>query len=122
MRKRYRKNKTHDIRQGVTIAVLVLLVLWFSSLIWSLAGKAVVAWNVANETHGQANALGVRTKALEKRIYILSTQRGKEATIRTAFGVAREGEQVIVVMPTATHNSTEHSKPWWKKVLEYISL
>ncbi|HEX8946855.1 MAG TPA: hypothetical protein VF829_01400 [Candidatus Paceibacterota bacterium] len=122
MRPRTRQSRAHPVRQGITIALLALAALWLASLAWSLAGKAVFAWQTAGETKRQAQALAERKTALETSIATLQTPRGQEAAIRTAFGVARPGEQVIIVVPPAASTSTAPAPSWWRRALGWVGL
>ncbi|HQU08133.1 MAG: hypothetical protein B7X04_04055 [Parcubacteria group bacterium 21-54-25] len=117
-----RESSQHPVRQGVTIAVLVLVIFWLGSLIWGLAGKAQFAWSTARETQSEAAALRAREEILKANIATLNTPRGKEAAIRTAFGVARPGEQVIIVVPPQPATSTATTTPWWQHVFGWVGL
>jgi len=106
-------------RQGVLISVLLLVAFWLASNIWGLAGKAHIAVSEANEAKGQYQALEERKAMLEANLAALATMRGKDAAIRTAFGVARPGEEVIVVVPpTSTAPTTTPS--WWERFLSWF--
>ncbi|MFA5997971.1 MAG: hypothetical protein WC814_01070 [Candidatus Paceibacterota bacterium] len=106
-------------RQGLLIGVLLLIGFWLVSLIWGLAGKAHIAVSEAYEAKRQYQTLEERKVTLEANLAALATERGKDAAIRTAFGVARPGEEVIVVVPPATATSTE-APSWWRKVLSWF--
>ena len=56
---------------------------------------------------------------LEANLAALETTRGKDAAIRTTFGVARPGEEVIVVVPPATATPTT-TQSWWQKLLSWF--
>jgi cell division protein FtsB len=111
--------RAREWRRGVLIGVLALVALWLGSLIWGLAGKAHIAVEQANETKAQYAELEARKAALQKDLDILATPRGQDAAIREAFGVAKEGEEVIVVVPPAPATSTP-PKSWWQKVLDWF--
>lgn len=108
-----------QLRQGVTIGILLLAAFWLASLIWGLFGKARVAVSEAQEARLQYEALQERKGALELNLAALDTPRGQDAAIRTAFGVARPGEEVIVVVPPATATPTT-TQPWWQKLLSWF--
>lgn len=97
----------------------MLTTLWLGSLIWNLAGKAQIAWRQAHDTEAQYEELEARQAALASSIASLETPRGQDAAIRQAFGVARPGEEVIIVVPPAT--STPTSTPsWWRRALDWF--
>lgn len=106
-------------KQGILIGVLLVLAVWLGSLIWGLAGKAHIAIREANETKAQYEELEARKTALQRDLDTLATPRGQEAAIREAFGVAKVGEEVIVVVPSAPATSTP-PKGWWQTFFEWF--
>ena len=108
--------RTNQLRRGVTIGVLILVAFWLASLIFGLSGKAHIAVSQAREAEWQYRELETRRASLEANIASLVTPRGRDAAIRTAFGVARPGEEVIVVVPPVAATSTP-VQSWWQKIL-----
>ncbi len=106
-------------RQGILIGVLLLVSFWLMSLIWGLSGKAHIAVSQAHEAEMQYQALEERKTALAATLAALATERGQDAAIRTAFGVARPGEEVIVVVPPATATPTTMPS-WWQRILNWF--
>lgn len=104
-----------QMRQGVLLGLYALIALWLISLIWGLVGKARVAINEAHDAERQYETLEARREKLQANLEALNTPLGKDAAIRTAFGVARPGEEVIVVVPPAEATTTPE-KSWWQKV------
>ncbi len=105
-------------RGGFLVVILLLVAVWLVSLIWGLIGKAHVAVTQANDAKWQYQALEERKATLQANVAALETERGRDAAIRTAFGVARPGEEVIVVVPPATTPTTTPS--WWQKILSWF--
>ncbi len=106
-------------RQGVLIGILLLVAFWLVSLIWGLAEKAHVAVSQAHEAERQYQALEGRKTLLQANLAALATARGQDAAIRTAFGVARPGEEVIVVVPPATATPTT-TPSLWQRILDWF--
>lgn len=106
-------------RHGVLIGVLLLAAFWLISLIWGLAGKAHIAVSQENEAKWQYQTLEDRKTTLEANLAALATERGKDAAIRTAFGVARPGEEVIVVVPPTPAAATT-TLSWWQQILSWF--
>ncbi|MDD3531438.1 MAG: hypothetical protein PHV99_02520 [Candidatus Pacebacteria bacterium] len=106
-------------REGFLIGILVLVAAWFISLIWGLAGKAQIAVTQANDAKRQYQALEERKATLQANVAALDTSRGRDAAIRTAFGVARPGEEVIVVVPPIPATSTPPLS-WWQVILSWF--
>ncbi|VAW32408.1 hypothetical protein MNBD_CPR01-56 [hydrothermal vent metagenome] len=122
MRRSVNYRKRHVVQQSFGAVFLILVAFWLVSLIWGLSGKAVFAWQVANETEQQASALSARKQSLEKSITELKTARGKEGVMRTAFGVARPGERVIIVMSHKKTHILKKNISWWKRALALVGL
>ena len=106
-------------RQGVLIGVLLLVAFWLLSLIGGLVGKAHVAIGEARDAKWQYQALEERKTMLEANLAALATERGWDAAIRTAFGVARPGEEVIVVVPPDPKTPTT-TPSWWQQILSWF--
>ena len=92
---------------------------WLLSLIIGLVDKTKVAVGEAHEVEQQYEALEKRKATLEANLAALGTERGKDAAIRTTFGVARPGEEVIVVVPPAATTSTT-TKSWWSRLRDWF--
>ncbi|MFA6408332.1 MAG: hypothetical protein WCW36_02610 [Candidatus Paceibacterota bacterium] len=111
--------RTNQWKRGFLVGTLLLVIFWLGSLIWGLAGKAQIAVSQATEVKQQYQALETRRAALEANLASLRTARGQDAAVRTAFGVARPGEEVIVVVPPATATPTT-TPSWWQKLLRWF--
>lgn len=106
-------------RQGIITGILLFIALWLASLIYGLAGKTVVAVSEARRVRAQYEKLEERKRVLETNLAALGTERGRDAAIRTAFGVARSGEAVIVVVPPAEPEATS-TPSWWKRLTSWF--
>jgi len=111
--------RAKQLRRGFVIGGLLLAAFWLASLIFGLSGKAHIAVSQAREGEWQYRELEARRIALEADIAALATARGKDAAIRTAFGVARPGEEVIVVVPPVAATSTAPLS-WWQRLLDWF--
>ncbi len=111
--------RTRQLRQGLVIGGLVLASFWFISLIWGISHKVQIAISQAGEGRRQYAALESRKERLEANLAELETPRGKDAAIRTAFGVAKSGEALIVVVAPAT-STPPKAKPWWRRMWHWF--
>ena len=111
--------RAKQLRQGIIIGITVLIAFWLLSLIWGLIGKAQIAIEKARDAQWQYQALEERKKMLEANLSALATDRGRDAAIRTTFGVARPGEEVIVVVPPTTATPTT-TPSWWQKIFGWF--
>jgi len=112
--------RAKQLRRGFLISILLLIAFWLASLIWGLAEKAQVAVGEARSTQWQYEALEKRKAALEANLSALSTERGQDAAIRTSFGVAKPGEEVIVVVPSIASTAPTTTPPWWQEILDWF--
>jgi len=111
--------RAKEWQRGVLIGILLLVAFWLASLIWGLAGKTHIAVKEASDARRQYDELEARKTSLETNLAALGTARGQDAAIRTAFGVARPGEEVIVVVPPAAATATPPLS-WWQKFLSWF--
>ena len=108
-----------QLRNGLIIGALLIIAFWLISLIWELAGKARIAIDEANNAQRQYQQIEERKQSLEANLAALKTERGQDAAIRTTFGVARPGEEVIVVVPPSPATATS-TLSWWRKILDWF--
>ena len=106
-------------RQGALIGILLIVAFWLVVSIWGLAGKTSVAVSEAHQAQARYQTLEQRKTTLEANLAALGTARGQDAAIRTAFGVARPGEEVIVVVPPVVATTTPQLS-WWEKILNWF--
>ena len=111
--------RARQIRQGIVIGVTLVVAFWLLSLIWGLTGKAQVAIKKAHDAQREYRELEERKNTLQANLAALATDRGQDAAIRTALGVARPGEEVIVVVPPATATPTA-TPLWWQRVWDWF--
>lgn len=111
--------RTKEWQKGILVGILSLVGFWLASLIFGLLGKVHIAVSQATDAKRQYFALEARKTSLEANLAALATSRGHDAAIRTAFGVARPGEEVIVVVPPAT-TTPEPVLSWWQKILSWF--
>lgn len=111
--------RTPPLRQGLSLGLLALVVVWLSVSIWGLLGKARIAMSEAREVEQQYVNIQARKASLQASVDALSTEYGRDAAIRTAFGVARPGEEVIVVVPPKEATTTPEPT-LWQRVLNWF--
>ena len=100
---------------------LAFLLLWLLFLFWGIFKKEEVARQAAEESKKELAALHERETTLRQNIADLATARGQEASIRETYGVAKPGEEVIIVVPPE-EGETVPKDPWWKVLLSWIGI
>lgn len=106
------------------IAVLVILCLLILKGVWSVYGKYQRSQEISARTARELADLQARKKSLSEKTAALETEQGKEREIRTRFGVAKEGEKMIVIVDDeakANDSSSSAPKGWWAKVWDLFS-
>lgn len=109
------------IREYILAGLLVLLILWLLWLVWGIVQKEEIARKAVNGTRVELAILEERARVLEGNIAELATERGKEATLRQTYGVAKAGEEVIIVVAPKEATSTPRL-PWWKRALNWAGF
>jgi len=83
---------------GITV-FLFAVIIWLCVLVISIFHKEEIARATVAETRAQLAALDARKTTLSGTVHDLDTDRGQEASLRETFGVAKPGEDVIIVVP-----------------------
>lgn len=115
-----RARRHTSIRDLVVAAFLTLGIIWFLYLIWGIVEKEERARADVRETEAQLASLLAREATLTTDLDALATPRGKEAALRETRGVARAGEEVIIVVPNDTPVLPPPSPSWWQRVLDWF--
>ncbi len=116
-----RRNKKATVREYVTVGGLSLLIVWFSYLVFGIVRKEEIARHTVADTRAQLNALALRKDTLKKDLDELATERGKEASFRQDFGVAKPGEDVIIIVPPKEVIPAP-TLSWWQKTKAFFGF
>ena len=109
MRKFQKKDKWKYYLQSKPVLIfLFILILIFSWKIFGLFGKWQETSNNRSLEQQKINDLKERKQKLSSDIEKLNTDKGKEEVIRENYGMARDGEQVIVIVDDKKQASTEN--------------
>ena len=112
------KKRVSEYLTAAGLALVVLILLW---AVWGIFRKEEIARRAVRDTRAELATLEARKGVLEGNIAELETERGKEATLRQAYGVAKPGEEVIIVVP-ADGATTTPALPWYRKVLGFFGF
>ena len=99
---------------GITVLVLV----WG---VWGIAKKEEIARSAVEDRKAELAVLKERKAVFEENLAELSTDRGQEATLRQNHGVARSGEEVIIVVPPKD-DELDPSLPWHARLLGWFGI
>lgn len=116
-----RKKHAIDVRRTLIIAGLSVLLLWLLFLLYSIWKKEEIARHAADDARRELAALEEREETLAGNLEDLRTERGREGSLRETYGVARPGEEVIIVVPPGDGETLEELS-WWRKFLGFFGL
>jgi hypothetical protein len=116
-----RRNDRFSPKNTLLVSGLSIVAVWLLFSVIDLGHKAEIAWSAAQSAKAEARSLSSREALLTKHINDLNSARGQDAAIRTAFDVARPGEEVIVVVPPTNIEATT-SPSWWDRHFGWLGL
>jgi len=103
MREFQRKKKVRNILYSwVTVVVLALVAALLAKAVWSLYGKERQSAQAAAEAKSELGQLQTQQAELSEDYASLSTSEGVERDIRENFNMAKNGEQLVIVVGDAT--------------------
>jgi cell division protein FtsB len=105
---------------GMTV-VLSIAIIWFAFLVAGIYEKEKIARTTVQETRVELAALEARKNTLAATVNGLETERGHEASLRETFGVAKPGEDVIIVVPQE-EIAPPPEPTFWDKVKEFFGI
>lgn len=116
-----RKPTKQRVGQYALAAFLALLLLWLCFLVWGIVRKEEIARGAVEDRKSELATLEARKAILEGNLSELSTDRGHEATLRQTYGVARPGEEVIILVPPK-EAPPQPKLPWYQRVLGWFGF
>jgi cell division protein FtsB len=93
-----RRQRMTPREAGISV-LMVLVIVWLGFLIVGIYHKEQVARTTVKETKAELATLEARRKTLAASVQEMQTDRGKEGSLRETYGVAKPGEDVIIVVP-----------------------
>ena len=107
----------------VTLAVLLVVVLFVLNSTWSVYQKKRESERLKNVALGNVENLRGRNSELQVKIERLGTEVGIEEEIRSKFNVAKQEENVVIIVPKSETNATStNSSSFWQKVKKFFGM
>lgn len=78
--------------------ILIIILVFITHGTWGIWQKSRQSKNTLEIAQVELDKLNEREKIIKKKIEKLDTETGLEEEIRSKFDVAREGEQIIVIV------------------------
>ncbi len=116
-----RRTQRRTPREFATILFLLLLIVWFGFLLLGIYRKEEIARQTVAQTRAELASLDVRKASLAGTVSELGTERGQEASLRETYGVAKPGEDVIIVVPKK-ETTAPPVMTFWQKVKEFFDF
>ena len=119
-----RKSKQQTVKQVRTYAVaalLVFVVLVLAWAVWGIARKEEIARKAVEARKTELAVLKERQAVFELNLSELESVRGQEATLRQNHGVAKAGEEVIIVVPQK-ESELEPYLPWHTRLMGWFGF
>ncbi len=115
-----RRRRPITPREYFLIVFLSLLLVALIAAVFGIFLKEEEARATADRTKQELATLNDRTEKLSKDIQDVTSERGKEAALRQMYGVAKPGEEVIIVTPGGDESKSFLS--WWRRLLSWFGL
>ncbi|MES2668215.1 MAG: hypothetical protein V4644_00795 [Patescibacteria group bacterium] len=100
------------------LALAVLILLW---AVWGIARKEEIARRAVDARKTELAVLKERQAVFEQNLGELESARGQEATLRQNHGVAKAGEEVIIVVHPKEDGLDPHL-PWHTKLMGWFGF
>lgn len=108
------RRPTHTAKEYAIAALLLFVVCVLAWAVWGIAHKEAIARSAVAARERELATLKERAAVLEANLAELKTDRGQEATLRQNHGVARPGEEVIIVVPSE-EKELGPKLPWYTR-------
>lgn len=103
-----------------TIGILLLLgviIVFLGRAVWSLYGRYDASIDRRERVEEEYASLRDRLDRMEAAVASFETPEGKEAVVRTSYNVAKEGEQVVIIVDKKQESVQETApRPWYTKL------
>jgi len=116
-KKHYAKRAGQYVLAGF-LACIVFVLIW---AVFGIARKEEIARTAVDARKAELTVLEERKAVFEGNMNELSTGRGQEATLRQNHGVAKAGEEVIIVVPPKEDGLDPHI-PWYTRALGWFGF
>ena len=115
-----RKNRRPP-HEYVVALVLLFAIVWLSFMLFAIFQKEEIARRAARDARAELASLELREQTLAKNVADLATERGQEATLRQTYGVARPGEEVIIVVEPEEQRPLQ-ALSWWDRFMGWLGM
>src|SRR3989344_8425173 len=116
-----RRNK--KIKQLLIWVLLIILIFWAGSGAWNGYKKNSIIKKTHKEAQLELQTLILRQEELNKKLDLLSTDRGVEEELRTKFQIVKPGEKAVIIVDGKSDiEKNENSEGMWSRIKNFLSL
>ncbi len=106
----------------VTLVILFLILLIVAHSTWVVYRKKVESEEMKNVSEKNVEALRERSQSLQYKIDRLATQQGIEEEVRSKFSVAKEDENMVVIVQEESSTSESlNQSGFWDKIRGFFT-
>ena len=116
-----KKSGRSTLREYLLVGFFSILIVWLAFLVVGIFRKEEIARHTVKDTEAELSSLQSRHDMLSANLAELATPRGQEASMRQDFGVAKPGEDVIILVP-ATNTPEQTNPSWWQRTRSWFGL
>lgn len=102
---------------------LILLIFFLGRAVWNAYSESVETKKQVARVQAEFNEVSSRVSTLSKDVASLKTEDGVEKEIRKRFSVAKDGEQVVIIVtdPPKDEEVPQNSEPgFFKNLIQSI--
>ena len=121
MPRKSRKQQARKAGEYLLAGVLAIVLLVLVWAVWGIARKEEKARNAVEDRKAELAILQERKAVYEANVAELGSQRGQEGTLRQNHGMAKAGEEVIIVVQPKDDGLDPHL-PWYKRFMGFFGV
>lgn len=120
---RQKQKMRRALYSKTTLVVLAGVFLFLLLKTWGIYEKERMSHESLEDARREQEELSVRADALAAEVARLETDAGFEEVLRDRYGVAKKGEEVIVLIDkdSDTMPLEESSQGWWQKIKSWFA-
>ena len=108
----------------VTVGILFVVVLYASFSTFKVYKKQKESEALRSVVEKKMYELEEKERQINTKIQALDTDQGLEREIRGKFNVAKDNENMVIILENEEASTTDIQKPmsFWQKVLDFFSI
>ena len=105
----------------ITIGVLLLILIVLLRSTWAVYQKKIESENFKEASLKNVESLRARSSDLQSKIDRLATKQGIEEEVRSKFSVAKDNENMVIIVPDNSTTTAEVAKTdFWSRLESFF--